>query len=92
MNKLFNLILGSSILLFSSCGGGWSEDQKTTVKNECITMGTYDCDCYLDKATSTFKNPDEYNQEDSELHKKFETAITECEVEVESNEETMESF
>jgi hypothetical protein len=92
MNKLFSLLLGTSFLILTSCGGGWSEDQKNTVKNECITMGGYDCDCYVTKATETFKNPAEYNKKASELNEKFDTAIEECEVQVEENDDSLESF
>ncbi|PWH86834.1 hypothetical protein [Brumimicrobium oceani] len=92
MNKLFSLLLGASFLILTSCGGGWSEDQKNTVKNECITMGGYDCDCYLEKATETFKNPAEYNKQASELKEKFNSAIEECEVQVEENDDNLESF
>lgn len=92
MNKLFSLLLGTTFLILTSCGAGWSEDQKNTVKNECITMGGYDCDCYLNKATETFKNPAEYNKKASELNEKFETAIADCEVKVEENDDNLESF
>lgn len=92
MKKLFTLMLGTALLVLSSCGGGWSEEQKTTIKNECITMDGYDCDCYVEKATEIFENPKEYNDNNSELKEKFETAIEACEVEVEDNEEELESF
>jgi hypothetical protein len=92
MKKLFCLLLGTSFLFLTSCGGGWSEDQKNTVKNECITMGGYDCDCYVNKATETFKNPSEYNEKATELNDKFELAIEECEVKIEEDISNLESF
>ncbi|HZH85810.1 MAG TPA: hypothetical protein VFD77_00740 [Brumimicrobium sp.] len=93
MNKLITLLLGTVVLFLASCGGGWSDDQKTIIKNECITMGGYDCDCYVDKAVESFENPESYNKKDSEAQKKFETAIIKCEVEVdESAEDNLESF
>jgi len=92
MNKLFSLILGTSFLILTSCGGGWSDDQKNLVKNGCITMGGYDCECYVEKATETFENPIEFNKQSSELKEKFETAIKECEVKVEENDDNLESF
>lgn len=92
MNKLFSLLLATSFLILTSCGGGWSDEQKNLVKNECITLGGYDCDCYVDKATATFENPAEYNKKASELNEKFESSIVECEVKVEENEDELESF
>ena len=93
MNKLFTLILGTSLLFLASCGGGWSDDQKTLIKNECITMGGYDCDCYVNKAVEAFKTPDEYNKKASEANEKFETSLKECEVEVNENaDDNLESF
>lgn len=92
MKKLFSLILGTALLTLTSCGGGWSDDQKNLVKNECITMGGYDCDCYVEKATETFENPAEFNKKSSELNEKFEASIKDCEVQVEENDDNMESF
>ncbi|HLW30301.1 MAG TPA: hypothetical protein VKX29_05545 [Brumimicrobium sp.] len=93
MNKLFTLLLSSVVLFLTSCGGGWSEDQKTIIKNECITMGGYDCDCYVEKAVTIFQNPEEYNKKASEVQEKFETAIQECVVEVDENaDDNLESF
>ena len=93
MNKLFTILLGTSVLFLASCGGGWSEDQKTLIKNECITMGGYDCDCYVEKAVEAFETPEEYNKKASEANEKFETALIKCEVEIdESADEELESF
>lgn len=92
MNKLFSLLLGTTFLILTSCGGGWSDDQKNTIKNECITMEGYDCDCYVDKAVEIFKSPEEYNADASELKEKFETAIEECEIQEEENDDDLESF
>lgn len=93
MKKLFTLLLGGSILFLSSCGGGWSDEQKELIKNECITNGGYDCDCYVEKAVNTFKTPEEYNDDASDLHKEFEGLIEACKVEDEAEEEgEMESF
>jgi hypothetical protein len=93
MNKLFTILLGSVALFLTSCGGGWSEDQKTIIKNECITMGGYDCDCYVEKAEATFENPEEYNKNASETQEKFQTEIEECVVEIdETVEDNLESF
>lgn len=93
MNKLFTLLLGTSVLFLASCGGGWSDDKKELIKNDCILIGGYDCDCYVEKAVETFENPEEYNKEDSEAKAEFTTAIASCEVEVEEvEEESLESF
>ena len=93
MNKLFSILLGGSLLILTACGGGWSTDQKTAVKNKCITNGGYDCDCYVGKAVNTFKSTKEYNKKESKLNDKFETAIKDCEVQVkEEKEENLESF
>lgn len=93
MKKLFTLLLSSSLLLLASCGGGWSDEQKQLIKNECITEGGYDCDCYVEKAVETFKDPKEYNDGSSQLHEKFEQLTEECKVKEDSTEEEeMESF
>ncbi|PKR81002.1 hypothetical protein CW751_07495 [Brumimicrobium salinarum] len=93
MNKLFTLLLSSTVLFLASCGGGWSDDQKNMVKNECITEGGYDCDCYVDKAVETFKNPEAYNAMEDAKKEAFNTAIEDCEVEEEAvDEENLESF
>ncbi len=93
MKKLFTLLLGGSVLLLTSCGGGWSDEQKELIKNECITDGGYDCDCYVEKAVETFKDPKEYNDVSSKLHEKFEQSIEDCKTKEEMTEdEEIESF
>lgn len=93
MNKLFSLLLGGSMLILASCGGGWSTDQKNSLKNECLTLGGYDCDCYVEKATSAFESPDKYNQKTDESASEFNASIEDCRVKVEEEtEEEMESF
>lgn len=93
MNKLFTVLLGAIVLSLTACGGGWSDDQKTIIKNECITMGGYDCDCYVSKAIESFEDPEAYNKKGSEAHNKFEIAIEECAVKVdESDYGELESF
>lgn len=92
MRKLFALLLGGSLLLLTSCGG-WSNEQRELIKNECITGGGYDCDCYVKKAVETFKNPKEYNDDSSKLHEKFEKSIENCKVKEDTTkEEDIESF
>ena len=91
MSKItFYAALFSSIAILSSCGGGWSEEQKDQIKNTCIGNGNYDCDCYVEKITSAHPDPDTYNS----LSKEDKNSLVEdCLQEVEeSEEEEMESF
>lgn len=93
MKKLFSLLLGGSVLFLASCGGGWSDEQKELIRNECITDGGYDCECYVDKAVETFKDPKEYNDVSSKLHKKFEESVDACKAKNDPTKDpTLESF
>ena len=93
MKKLFTLLLAGSMLFLTSCGGGWSDQQKELIKNECITNGGYDCDCYVEKAVETFKDPKEYNDESSKVHEKFQELIEACKSKEDTTkDEEIESF
>lgn len=93
MKKLFNLLFMGLVLGLSSCGGGWTNEQITTLKNDCVMEGEYDCDCYVNKAKEMFKNPDQYNDDDSELYEKFEKAVEDCKLkDTQADDEAIESF
>lgn len=61
MKTTLFLLLASALTIFSSCQGGWSEDQKTALKNNCIGSGNYDCDCYLEKITTSHEGEETFN-------------------------------
>lgn len=90
MSKILTFALFSSLLILSSCGGGWSDEQKNQIKNKCIADGGHDCDCVVETVVKAHANPDDYNklsQEDKDA------LIKDCVVEVEeTEEEELESF
>ena len=90
MRKFLSFSLLAAILLFSSCGGGWSEDQKAQIKNKCIGNGGYDCDCYLESVVKAYPSPDDFNKLSQE---EKDEVVKECAVEEEViEEEELESF
>lgn len=93
MNRVLSILLGSAILLLTSCGGGWNEDRKTKIKNDCISEGNYDCDCFVKTTIEVFPNPEDYNNQSEEDKAKYEEKLKACEVEVDdSADEDLESF
>ena len=89
MSKYLTLSLFSVLFLLASCGG-WSEDQKTQIKNKCLGSGAYDCDCYVETVVKEYPNPDDFNKLTQEEQ---ESAVEACAVEEEgAEEEEMESF
>jgi hypothetical protein len=82
-------VLTVTITLLSSCGGGWSDEQKDQVKNRCLGNGNYNCDCYLEKVTKAHEDPETYNALTKE---EKEELVKDCFQEVEVNEEELESF
>lgn len=92
MKRLVSLLMLSSVLLMSSCGGGWNDEKKQKIKNDCIADGGYDCDCYVKKTVETFKTPEDYNNRTAEAKESYEEALKDCEKEVEENNENIESF
>lgn len=90
MNRIFYLILSTLVLTTVTSCGGWSEDQKTQLKNNCIGSGTYDCDCYVKTITEKYENSDDYNKLDQSAKDEL---LKDCVVEVEAPaEEEIESF
>ncbi|MGM0480041.1 MAG: hypothetical protein ACQERC_12540 [Bacteroidota bacterium] len=92
MKRLVSLFTVGTVMLMSACGGGWTEEKKQKVENDCITTGTYDCDCYVETTVETFKTPGEYNQRSDEAKKKYREALKSCEKDVEKSDEEIESF
>ena len=89
MKTTLFLLLASALTIFSSCQGGWSEDQKTALKNNCIGSGNYDCDCYVEKITTSHEGEETYNAL-SQAEK--EELVQSCYQESEEEEEEIESF
>lgn len=77
------------LLAVTSCGGGWSEDQKTQIKNQCLGNGSFDCECFVESVVKAHPNPDDYNALTQE---EKDALVVECEVEEELTEENLESF
>lgn len=92
MKRLVSLLMVGVVLLMSSCGGGWDEEKKTKVKNQCIAKAEYDCDCYMEKTLEHFKTPEDFNNQKDDVKKAFEKSIKDCEKEEEVNDENLESF
>ncbi len=92
MKRLVSFFTIGTVLLMSSCGGGWTDEKKQKVKNDCITAGSYDCDCYVKTTVENFKTPADYNQRSEDGDKKYQEALKSCEKEVEETEEEIESF
>lgn len=92
MKRLVSLFMLGAVLVMSSCGGGWNEEKKTKIKNDCVAEGGYDCDCYVKKTVETFKTPEDYNNKSDDAKAKYEKALKECEKEVEESDENLESF
>ena len=92
MKRLVSLMMLGSVLLMSSCGGGWTEEKKQKIENDCVADGGYDCDCYVNKTVETFKNPEDYNNQSAEMKEKYEESLKSCEKEVEESDENLESF
>lgn len=92
MSKFLTFTLFASLLVLSSCGGGWSDEQKTQIKNQCLGSGSYDCDCYVEAVVKAHPNPDDYNKLSQE---EKDALVKDCVVEVEESadaEEELESF
>ncbi len=89
MSKYLTFSLFSALLLLASCGG-WSEDQKTQIKNKCLGNGGYDCDCYVKTVVEKYPEPEDFNKLSQEEQG---TVVEGCAVEVEETpEEDLESF
>lgn len=90
MSRILTFALFSTLLILTSCGGGWSDEQKAQIKNKCIADGGFDCDCVVESVVKAHANPDDYNkltQEDKDA------LVKDCVVEVEEEaEEELESF
>ena len=91
MKRLVSLLMIGTVLLLSSCGGGWDEERKNKIKNDCIAEGGYDCDCFVEKTLETFKTPEEYNNQSDDAKAKYEEALEGCATEEEENTENLES-
>lgn len=90
MSKNILFLFAVSILALSSCGGGWSDEQKEQLKNRCIGSGTYDCDCYVESITKAHEDSETYNAlSKTEKDKLVESCVVEAETET---EEELESF
>ncbi|MEX2485009.1 MAG: hypothetical protein WED10_10630 [Brumimicrobium sp.] len=93
MNRVFGILLGGAVLFLTSCGGGWNDERQTQIKNDCVSEGNYDCDCYLKTTMEVFPNPEDYNNQSDEDKTKYEEKLQACEVEVDdSDDENLESF
>ena len=90
MSRFLTFALFSTLLILTSCGGGWSDEQKAQIKNKCIADGGFDCDCVVESVVKAHANPDDYNK----LSDEDKDALTkDCVVEVEEEaEEELESF
>ena len=83
MSRFLTFALFSTLLILTSCGGGWSDEQKAQV------MGTYSIsnDC-LDEMIKSYPSPEDYNSlSDAEKAELFK----DCEKN-ETNEDNIESF
>ena len=92
MPKNILFLCVTSLLILNSCGGGWSEEQKEQLKNQCIGSGSYDCDCYVDKVVKAHEDPETFNALSKEDKEKL---VNSCVVEIESTDatdENLESF
>lgn len=89
MSKYLTYSLLSVLLILTSCAGGWSDDQKKQINNTCLGSGLYDCDCYVEEVVKAYPNPDDFNN----LTQEEKDAVVEnCAVEIEAEEEELESF
>lgn len=89
MSKILTFAIPAALLILSSCGG-WSEDQKTAIKNKCIGNGGYDCDCYVETIVKAHPSTDEFNKLSADEKKEL---LKGCEKEIEEViEEELESF
>lgn len=56
----------AATLALTSCGGGWSEENKTSMKETCTSLqeiiypddAKAICDCYVDKLVAQYPNAD----------------------------------
>ncbi|MFZ9028053.1 MAG: hypothetical protein ACO2Z9_03505 [Crocinitomicaceae bacterium] len=90
MSRILTFALFSTLLILTSCGGGWSDEQKAQIKNKCIADGGFDCDCVVESVVKAHANPDGYNKLSDEDKNDL---MKDCVVEVEEEaEEEIESF
>ena len=90
MSRILTFALFSTLLILTSCGGGWSDEQKAQIKNKCIADGGFDCDCVVESVVKAHANPDDYNKLSDEDK---DALVKDCVVEVEEEaEEELESF
>ena len=90
MSRILTFALFSTLLILTSCGGGWSDEQKAQIKNKCIADGGYDCDCAVESVVKAHANPDDYNNLTDEDK---DALMKDCVVEAEEEaEEELESF
>lgn len=93
MNRVFGILVGSVLILLTSCSGGWNDERQTQIKNDCLTKGNYDCDCYLKTTMEVFEDPNDYNKQSDEDKETYAEKLKECEVEVDdSADDNLESF
>lgn len=93
MNRIFSILVSSGLFLLTSCGGGWNDARQTRIKNDCLTKGNYDCECYLETTMEIFENPQDYNKQSDEDKATYAEKLKECEIEVDdSADENLESF
>ena len=90
MSRFLTFTLFSTLLILTSCGGGWSEEQKDQIKNKCIADGGFDCNCLVETVVKANANPEDYNNLSADDKSAL---VQDCVVEVEEEqEEELESF
>lgn len=90
MSRILTFALFSTLLILTSCGGGWSDEQKAQIKNKCIADEGFDCDCVVESVVKAHANPDDYNKLSDEDK---DALVKDCVVEVEEEaEDELESF
>lgn len=71
MKKQFAMFaMAVAAISFTSCGGGWTEENKTEMKSTCTSLqeiiypndAKAICDCYVDKLAAQYPNAD-FSQE-----------------------------